>query len=225
MNDMRNWDLWPLESSLLQWSTCQTSDSLPTSPQQVHPPHSRLCIKTQSVDVIEWDAFHDLIVIDELARCGYLGVNWGLSCGNTIGCPPIINYGNASLKKQFLPSVLRGEKRMCLAITEPIAGSDVAGIQTTAHKSPDGKYYIVNGQKKWITNGIWADYCTCAVRTGGHGATGISALIVPLKNYPGVTLRKLQNSGVNASGSTFIEFDDVKVPVENLLGKENAGFK
>lgn len=80
------------------------------------------------------------------------------------------------------------------------AGSDVAGLQTTARKSSDGKHYIVNGQKKWITNGIWADYCTAAVRTGGPGANGISALIIPLKNYPGVTTRKQTNSGVNASG-------------------------
>jgi alkylation response protein AidB-like acyl-CoA dehydrogenase len=106
-----------------------------------------------------------------------------------------------------------------------LAGSDVAGLQTTAKKSADGKHYIVNGQKKWITNGIWADYCTAAVRTGGPGANGISALIIPLKNYPGVTTRKQSNSGVNASGSTFIEFDDVEVPIENLLGKENQGFK
>jgi acyl-CoA dehydrogenase len=82
-----------------------------------------------------------------------------------------------------------------------IAGSDVAGLQTTAKKSADGKHYIVNGQKKWITNGIWADYCTAAVRTGGPGANGISALIIPLKNHPGVTTRKQQNSGVNASGT------------------------
>jgi alkylation response protein AidB-like acyl-CoA dehydrogenase len=105
------------------------------------------------------------------------------------------------------------------------AGSDVAGLRTTAVKSPDGKYYIVNGQKKWITNGIWADWCTAAVRTGPPGAKGISALIIPLKNHPGVTTRKQFNSGVAASGSTFIEFDNVKVPVENLLGIENEGFR
>lgn len=94
---------------------------------------------------------------------------------------------------------------MCLAITEPSAGSDVAGIQTTATKSSDGKHYIVNGHKKWITNGIWADYCTAAVRTGGPGAGGISALIIPLKNHPGVTTRKQQNSGVNASGYHLVD--------------------
>jgi alkylation response protein AidB-like acyl-CoA dehydrogenase len=83
--------------------------------------------------------------------------------------------------------------------------------------------YIVNGAKKWITNGIFADYCTTAVRTGGLGTTGISALIIPLK-AKGVTCRKIDNSGVTASGSTYIEFDEVEVPVSNRLGNENEGF-
>lgn len=102
------------------------------------------------------------------------------------------------------------------------AGSDVAGIKTTATRQ--GDHFIVSGSKKWITNGIWADYCTAAVRTGGPGAGGISLLIVPLK-VAGVTTREMHNSGVGASGSTFIEFDNVSVPVSNLLYKENQGFK
>ena len=81
----------------------------------------------------------------------------------------------------------------------------------------------MNGAKKWITNAIFADYCTAAVRTGGSGRNGISALIIPLKTK-GVTCTKMVNSGVSASGSTFIEFDDVEVPVANLLGDENKGF-
>lgn len=119
-----------------------------------------------------------------------------------------------------------------------IAGSDVANIKTTAKR--EGDYYIVNGAKKWITNGIWADYCTAAVRTGGPGRTGISLLVIPLA-AEGVTRRRMFNSGVNASGmyfvwepqnsliniitgSTFIELDDVRVPVENRIGEENKGF-
>lgn len=99
---------------------------------------------------------------------------------------------------------------------------------------------MVNGAKKWITNGIWADYCTAAVRTGGSGKGGISLLVIPL-NAPGVTRHRMHNSGVNASGklcprcsfrvqvltypgSTFIELDDVKVPVDHLIGEENKGF-
>lgn len=97
----------------------------------------------------------------------------------------------------------------------------MAGILTTAERK--GDVYIVNGSKKWITNGIFADYCTAAVRTGGNGRSGVSALVIPLK-APGVTCRKIENSGVNASGSTYIEFDDVEVPVANLLGEENRGF-
>ncbi|KAL4928611.1 acyl-CoA dehydrogenase family protein [Aspergillus undulatus] len=152
----------------------------------------------------EWDGFHDLILIDEIARCGYLGVIWALD-----------------QKDRFLPGMLTGKIRFCLGVTEPDAGSDVAGITTTAERR--GDKYIVNGAKKWITNGIFADYCTAAVRTGGEGAAGVSALVIPL-NAPGVTRRKIDNSGVLASGSTYIEFDDVEVPVSNLLGEENKGF-
>ncbi|PKY09422.1 acyl-CoA dehydrogenase NM domain-like protein [Aspergillus campestris IBT 28561] len=173
------------------------------------------------IDPRKWDGFHDLIVIDELARCGYLGIVWALGCGNSIGGPPVINFGNAEQKRRFLPDMLRGNHRFCLGVTEPDAGSDVAGITTTATRK--GDVYVVNGAKKWITNGIFADYCTAAVRTGGKGVQGVSALVIPLKSK-GVMRRKIDNSGVHASGSTYIEFDDVEVPVANLLGQENKGF-
>lgn len=78
-----------------------------------------------------------------------------------------------------------------------LAGSDVANIRTTAKRQ--GDHYIVNGAKKWITNGLWADYCTAAVRTGGSGRSGISLLVIPLASE-GVTRRRMFNSGVNASG-------------------------
>jgi alkylation response protein AidB-like acyl-CoA dehydrogenase len=173
------------------------------------------------IDPADWDGFHDLIIIDEIARCGYLGVIWALSCGNSIGAPPVINYGTPEQKKKFLPDIYKGKTRFCLGITEPDAGSDVAGITTTAERR--GDVYIVNGTKKWITNAIFADYATTAVRTGGPGRKGVSALVIPLK-AKGVTCRKLENSGVHASGSTYIEFDDVEVPISNLLGRENEGF-
>lgn len=170
----------------------------------------------------EWDSWHTLIVTDELSRVAYTGVLWGLGGGNGIGVPPIVNFGTEEQKNEFLPGVANGSIRFCLGITEPDAGSDVANIKTTAVRS--GKHYIVNGSKKWITNAIWADYITTAVRTGGAGATGISLLIIPLK-ADGVSRRTMHNSGVGASGSTFITFDDVKVPIENLLHKENRGFE
>ncbi|KAJ3460367.1 hypothetical protein MRS44_011234 [Fusarium solani] len=144
----------------------------------------------------KWDGFHDHIVVDELTRCGYMGVVWALACGNIIGCPPLINHGTPEQKRRLLPSIYNGTTRFCLAVTEPSAGSDVANIKTVAKRQ--GDKYVVNGTKKWITNGVYADYCTAAVRTGGPGQSGISALIIPL-TAKGVTRRRMDNSGINAS--------------------------
>lgn len=138
--------------------------------------------------------------------------------------PPLLKFGSPQLQECFLPDLLLGKKRICIAITEPEAGSDVAGIQTTATKTPDGKSYIVNGTKKWITNGIWSSYATMAVRTSGRpGPGGLSLLVVPLLNHPGVTMRKIKTTGLLTSGTTFITLDDVRVPTENLIGEEGRG--
>ena len=141
-----------------------------------------------------------MIVGDELSRLGWAGVIWGLGGGNGIGAPPIARFGTHEQKLRWLPGIARGEIRFCLGITEPDAGSDVANISTSAVR--DGDHYVVNGAKKWITNGIWADFCTAAVRTGGEGASGISLLVVPLK-AEGVTTRRMYNTGVHASGREF----------------------
>jgi len=82
----------------------------------------------------------------------------------------------------------------------------------------------VSGEKKWITNGIWADFFTVAVRTGGSGMGGISLMVIE-KSMPGVECKRMDCMGVWASGTSFVTFDDVKVPVENLIGQENQGFK
>ena len=160
-----------------------------------------------------------------MARSGLAGPSGSLITGISFGVPPILKFGNRQLQERFLPELLTGKKRTCIAITEPGAGSDVANIATTAVKTPDGKHYIVNGAKKWITNGIWAEYSSMAVRTGGPGPTGLSILVVPLKGYPGVSMRRLKVGGQASAGTTFIELDDVKVPVENLIGEEGMGMK
>ncbi|KAF2272572.1 short-chain specific acyl-CoA dehydrogenase mitochondrial precursor [Westerdykella ornata] len=178
-----------------------------------------------AVKVEEWDYIHTMIYCDEMARSGLAGPSGSLTTGISFGVPPIIKYGSKQLQERYLPELLTGKKRTCIAITEPEAGSDVANIVTTATKSPCGKYYIVNGAKKWITNGIWADYSTMAVRTGGPGPTGLSLLVVPLKGYPGVTTRRLKVGGQVSAGTTYIELEDVKVPVENLVGVEGMGMK
>lgn len=88
----------------------------PLAPQRFLPPGQRL---PADVPPEEWDAFHDLIVIDEIARCGCLGVVWGLACGNAIGVPPLVNFGSEEQKRRFLPGVLGGQTRFCLGVTEP----------------------------------------------------------------------------------------------------------
>ncbi|KAI1299001.1 putative acyl-CoA dehydrogenase [Xylaria venustula] len=177
--------------------------------------------------VEDFDYMHSLIYSDEMARSGLIGPPGSLTTGFAFGIPPILKFGDKQLQERVIPDLLTGRKRCCIAITEPDAGSDVANITTTATKSSCGKYYIVNGAKKWITNGIWADYASMAVRTGpqGSGAAGLSMLVVPLKNYMGVNMRRLKVGGQGAGGTTYIELDEVKVPVENLIGTEGMGMR
>ncbi|KAF9885684.1 hypothetical protein FE257_012666 [Aspergillus nanangensis] len=178
-----------------------------------------------TVKVEDWDSIHTAIYTDEMTRSGLLGPSGSLTTGMAFGVPPIIKYGSPQLQERFLPDLLLGRERTCIAITEPGGGSDVANISTTAVKSPDGKFYIINGSKKWITNGIWAKYSTMAVRTSNAGPNGLSLMVVPLANHPGVTMRRLKVAGQISAGTTYIELDDVKVPVENLIGAEGMGMK
>lgn len=190
----------------------------------VHFPAEYTQSRVKSVPADVWDHFHELIVTDELSRTGSGGLVWNLIGGFGIGCPPLVKFGKKPLLDRILPGILAGDKRICLAITEPDAGSDVANLTCEAKLSEDGKHYIVNGEKKWITNGIWSDYFTVAVRTGAEGMNGVSVLLIERENG-GVSTRRMDCQGVWSSGTTYITFEDTKVPVENLIGKENQGFK
>jgi len=145
-----------------------------------------------------------------------------LAC--SIGLPPILNVGSQAMKDRVARDIITGQKMIALAITEPWAGSDVAAIQTTAVLSSDGTHYIVNGQKKFITNGGYADFFTTAVRTGKEGMGGISLLLIE-RDMPGFTIRRLKTQGWASSSTTHLLFENVKVPVKNLIGKENHGFR
>ncbi|KAK9452659.1 acyl-CoA dehydrogenase/oxidase [Dipodascopsis uninucleata] len=181
-------------------------------------------VRPKCVAAEKWDHFHEMIVVDEISRAGSGGLVWNLIGGYSIGGPPLVKFAKPEVKKRILPGLLCGDKRVCLCITEPDAGSDVANITTTAKLTEDGKHFVVNGEKKWITNGIWSDYFTVAVRTGGEGMGGISLLLLE-KDMPGLNVRRMDCSGMRSSGTTYVTFEDVKVPVENLIGKENQGFK
>lgn len=169
---------------------------------------------------IETDLFYLIIASQELARPGVGGLSASLMSHN-IGTPPIVRAGQEELKARVLPEILSGEKISALAITEPGAGSDVANLQTTARR--DGDHYIVNGSKTFITSGMRADYFTVAVRTGEAGHRGISLLLIE-RDRPGFSRTPLDRKmGWWCSDTATLYFDDVRVPVENLLGEENGG--
>jgi len=168
------------------------------------------------------DTFHDLILVDELARCGAGGILWAVFFSFGIALPPILNFGSQFLKDKVARDVITGKKVMSLAVSEPYAGSDVANLQTTAVRQ--GDHYIVNGVKKFITSGTKASFFTTAVRTGGAGMGGISFLLIE-SDSPGVVVRRMKTQGWWVSGTALITFEDAKVPVANLIGKENDGFK
>ncbi|KAK5137426.1 hypothetical protein LTR08_009004 [Meristemomyces frigidus] len=174
------------------------------------------------IPVEELDVFHLLVATDETSRVEG-GVMIALGGASVIGAPLVVHYGTEAQKQRWLPGLFGWETSFCLGITEPSGGSDVANIQTTAVKSADGGVYTVNGYKKWITGAPWATHMTTAVRTGSSGASGISALVIPMDS-PGLTFRRIPNSGQHAGGASLVELDDVRVPTSNLLGAEGDGF-
>jgi acyl-CoA dehydrogenase len=166
------------------------------------------------------DGFYRLVVTEELCRAGSGGLVAGLM-SHGIALPPIAALGSPELKERIIPPVLRGEKIAALAITEPDGGSDVASLKTTARR--DGDCYVVNGSKTFITSGMRADVYTVAVRTGGEGMGGISLLVID-RDTPGFTRTSLEKMGWWCSDTATLYFDECRVPVENLIGKENQGF-
>ena len=169
------------------------------------------------------DLFYQLIVAEEFARTGCGGVQASLN-SHSIALPPILKAGSEELKRRVLPPVLAGEKIAALAITEPSGGSDVANLRTTAIR--DGDHYVVNGEKTFITSGMRADFITTAVRTDpeARGAEGISVLVID-GDTSGLTRTPLKKMGWWSSDTAHLRFDDCRVPVGNLVGVENQGFK
>ena len=165
------------------------------------------------------DIFHGIVTSEELAQgCG--GVAASLLSLN-ISLPLIMALGTEEQKQKYIPPVIAGDKIACLGVTEPSGGSDVAGIKTKAVR--DGDHFVINGSKMFITSGMRADYYVIACRTGGPGTSGISAIVVE-KGTPGFTQTPLKKMGWLSSDTAALYFDDVRVPVENLIGGENSGW-
>lgn len=168
------------------------------------------------------DLLSYIIAVEEAAKvCATTSVI--LSAHTSLCCWPIYNYGTEEQKKKYLPDLLTGKKLGAFALTEPNAGTDAAGQQTTVKL--DGDYYILNGSKVFITNAGQADvYIVFAMTDRTKGTRGISAFIIE-KGFEGFEIGKLENKlGIRASATGELIFKDVRVPKENLLGKEGKGF-
>lgn len=162
------------------------------------------------------------LMVEEFAKKGVTGP--GFSLHSDIVAPYILKWGNEEQKKKWLPKMAKGEMIGAIAMTEPDCGSDLQAIRTTAVDK--GDHYVVNGQKTFITNGYLSDITIVAVKTNsGTSQEGVSLLIMQstMEGFEkGVPFKKL---GLKAQDTCELFFDNVKVPKENLLGKEGQGFK
>ena len=140
-----------------------------------------------------------------------------------LSTPALAKYGSDKLKKEFLAPAIKGDMVTCLGVSEPSAGSDVAGMKTKAVRKGDD--LIINGQKMWITNSFQADWmCMLASTSEGHPHRNKSLIIVPM-NEPGVIRsKKIEKLGMHCSDTGLIFFEDVRVPASNIIGEEGKGF-
>jgi alkylation response protein AidB-like acyl-CoA dehydrogenase len=159
-----------------------------------------------------------MVTAERLGRDGSYG-GWH-SAHTGIGTLPVVYFGNPEQKQKYLPKLAKVEMLAAYALTEPLAGSDALAARTRADLSPDGKHYILNGQKMWITNGGAADLFTVFAKVGGEKFT---AFLVE-RNFPGVTSGAEEHKmGITGSSTTAVYFDNVPVPVENVLGEIGRG--
>jgi len=162
-----------------------------------------------------------VLVTEELSKaCGGISLAFA---GTALGTLPIIIAGSEEQKAKYLPAIATGERLAAFALTEPQAGSDAAGIRTTAIR--EGDHYVVNGIKQWITNGGDAEIYTVVVMTNpDKGPRGASTLVIE-KDTPGFGFGKKEDKmGIRASSTRELVFENCRVPVENLLGREGTGF-
>ena len=169
------------------------------------------------------DGWYDIVCLEEFGRIQGFGIPVAIAVQTHMATPAIYEYGSEYLKETYLKPAIAGDMVTAIAVTEPGAGSDVSAIQTTAKK--DGKFYVINGCKTYITNGSQADFLTLLARSSDDpGYHSFSLFVVPT-NLPGLKVsRKLDKLGLHCSDTAELFFDDLRVPAENLIGKEGEGF-
>jgi alkylation response protein AidB-like acyl-CoA dehydrogenase len=169
------------------------------------------------------DYYTSLVLAEEIvhAHCG--GLAMGLAVHTDMAMPPILKFGTEEQKQAWVVPAIKGEKILCLGITEPDAGSDVAGIKTRAVK--DGDEYVINGSKTFITNGHRADVIVLVTKTDPDaGYDGFTLFLVPM-DAPGVIReKKLEKLGMHASDTALLAFQDVRVSQDAVLGEIGKGF-
>ena len=169
-------------------------------------------------------ALASLILSEELGRSTFGGVMASITVHTDMSACHIGRHGSGFLKDKYMPDIIAGNKVCCVAVTEPGAGSDVAGLSTTAVK--DGDHYVLNGAKMFITNGVHGDLYMLAARTdpNAKGSRGISLFVVE-KGMEGFSVAEpLKKTGWLSSDTAELFLDNVRVPAENLIGEENKGF-
>jgi len=170
------------------------------------------------------DTLYSAILAEELGRSTFGGFAVTVTVHTDMASPHLANFGTPEQLQRWLPAVIRGDKVCAVAVTEPDAGSDVAGIRTRAVR--DGDHWVIDGSKMFITNGVHADLYFVGAKTdaAAKGSRGISIFAVE-KGTPGFRVgRALKKSGWLSSDTAELVFENCRVPAENLLGQENKGF-
>lgn len=169
------------------------------------------------------DWFATLAFVEELHRCGMGGLSMGVMAHTEMAMPPILQFGSPEQHRRFLPDAIAGSSVLAIAMTEPEAGSDLAGIRTTARRVSGG--WVLSGSKTFITNGAIADRVLVAARTRpGDGHQGLSLFVVE-RGTPGFrTVRTIEKVGMHSSDTGELLFEDCFVPEDHLIGEENRGF-
>ena len=165
-----------------------------------------------------------VVLAEELGRADCAGVPMAIAVQVAMATPALARFGSHELKKAYLEPALRGEMVCSIAVSEPDAGSDVAGIRTRAVR--DGDDWVINGRKMWITNGTQADWLCLLARTSDEGGyAGMSMIVVPTST-PGFSVgRKISKMGNRSSDTAELVLDDVRVPVSNTIGEIGRGFQ
>jgi acyl-CoA dehydrogenase len=171
---------------------------------------------------LDLDLFYTVIFLEELQKINSGGFAAAIWAHEFLAMTHLNKEGTEFIKQKYLIPSVEGEKVGCLCVTEPFGGSDVAGMRSTAIKK--GDKYILNGSKTFITNGVYSDYLIVAAKTDPSDKyKGISIFVVD-REAAGITATKLDKLGWRASDTAELAFDNVEIPVENLMGEEGKGF-